>query len=75
MGQPSTLLGYPVAIDDNMPNVGAGEYAIAFGNFSRAYTIVNRTGTSLIRDNITSKGITKLNFRRRFAGASRITRR
>lgn len=62
------LLGYAVEIDDNMPAIGAGSYSIAFGNFKRGYTIVNRTGTTLIRDNITSKGVTKFNFRRRFGG-------
>src|SRR5262245_19812433 len=67
-GQPPMLLGYPVEIDDNMPDVGAGQYAIAFGNFKRGYTIVNRAGTKLIRDPFTSKGITKFNFRRRFGG-------
>jgi HK97 family phage major capsid protein len=67
-GQPATLLGNGVEIDDNMPDIGAGSLSIAFGNFKRAYTIVNRTGTSLIRDNVTQKGVTKLNFRRRFAG-------
>ncbi len=67
-GQPPQLLGYPVAIDDNMPDVGAAAYAIAFGNFKRGYTIVNRTGTTLIRDPYTAKGTTKFNFRRRFGG-------
>lgn len=67
-GQPSMLLGYPVEIEDNMPDVGAGSYSIAFGNFERGYTIVNRAGTVLIRDPFTSKGQTKFNFRRRFGG-------
>lgn len=62
------LLGSPVVIDDNMPDIGAGAYAIAFGNFKRGYTIVNRSGTTLIRDAITAKGTTKFNFRRRFGG-------
>lgn len=60
------ILGSPVTIDDNMPDVGTGAYALAFGNFKRGYTIVNRAGTTLIRDNITAKGTTKFNFRRRF---------
>lgn len=65
------ILGSPVQIDDNMPDVGAGAYSVAFGNFKRGYTIVNRAGTTLIRDNITAKGKTKFNFRRRFgAGIS-----
>ncbi len=66
-GQPSILLGNPVEIDDNMPDIGAGAYAIAFGNFKRGYTIANRTGTTLIRDPYTSKGQTKFNFRKRFS--------
>jgi HK97 family phage major capsid protein len=62
------LLGSPVEIDDNMPNVAAGAYSVAYGNFERGYAIVQRTGTTLIRDNITAKGTTKYNFRRRFGG-------
>lgn len=62
------LLGHEVVIDDNMPSIAAGAYAIAFGNFKRGYTIVNRTGTTLIRDPYTTKGQTKFNFRRRFSG-------
>ena len=62
------FLGHPVEVDDNMPAVASNAYALAFGNFQRGYMIVNRTGTTLIRDNITSKGTTKFNFRRRFGG-------
>lgn len=62
------FLGSPVEIDDNMPDLGAGSYSLAYGNWARAYQIVNRAGTTLIRDNITSKGQTKFNFRRRFGG-------
>jgi HK97 family phage major capsid protein len=62
------LLGNPVEIDDNMPALGAASYSLAFGNFRQAYVVVNRSGTVVIRDNITSKGKTKFNFRRRFGG-------
>lgn len=62
------FLGHPVEIDDNLASIAAGSYSLAFGNFKRAYTIVNRSGTTLIRDNITAKGTTKFNFRRRFGG-------
>jgi len=62
------FLGSPVTVDDNMPALGAGSYSLAFGNFKRGYKIVNRAGTTLIRDNITAKGQTKFNFRRRFGG-------
>lgn len=62
------FLGSPVEIDDNMPAIAANSYSIAYGNFKRGYAIVNRAGTVLIRDNITAKGKTKFNFRRRFGG-------
>jgi HK97 family phage major capsid protein len=62
------LLGSPVEIDDNMPAVAADSLSIAYGNFGQGYIVVTRSGTVLIRDNITSKGKTKFNFRRRFGG-------
>jgi len=34
-GAPDTLLGKPVEIDDNMPDIGANAYPIAFGDFKR----------------------------------------
>jgi len=62
------FLGSPVEIDDNMPVLAAGSYSLAYGNFQRGYTIVNRQGTTIIRDPFTSKGNVKFNFRRRFGG-------
>lgn len=62
------LLGSPVEVDDNMPVLAANAFAIAYGNFQQGYIVINRTGTSVIRDNVTTKGRTKFNFRRRFGG-------
>lgn len=62
------FLGHAVEVDDNMPAMTSNAYSVAFGNFDRGYMIVNRSGTTLIRDNITAKGTTKFNFRRRFGG-------
>ena len=65
------FLGSPVEIDDNMPDISAATYSLAYGNFKRGYTVVNRRGTVLIRDNLTTKGVTKFNFTRRWgAGIS-----
>ena len=61
-----TFLGTPVEIDDNVAAIGANSYSVAIADFQRAYAVVTRAGTSLIRDNLTSKGVTKFNFRRRF---------
>lgn len=62
------FLGAVVEVDDNVANIAAGSLSLAYGNFKRGYKIVNRAGTTLIRDNITAKGTTKFNFRRRFGG-------
>jgi HK97 family phage major capsid protein len=62
------FLGSPVEVDDNMPTLAANSFSVAYGNFQRGYLIVNRTGTTLIRDNVTAKGTTKFNFRRRVGG-------
>ena len=62
------LLGSPVEIDDNMPVAAADSLSIAYGNFAQGYVVVNRSGTIVIRDNVTAKGKTKFNFRRRFGG-------
>jgi HK97 family phage major capsid protein len=59
------VLGVPVEIDDNMPVVASNSLSIAYANFKRAYRIVDRSGIALIRDNITTKGTTKFNFRKR----------
>lgn len=67
-GVSSTLLGYPVEIDDNMPDVGANAYGIAFSNFSRAYQIVDRRGIAVLRDPYTKKGWVKFYTTKRVGG-------
>ncbi|KAB2771017.1 phage major capsid protein [Brucella anthropi] len=51
----ATILGKPVYTDDNMPAVEANAFPIAFGDFSRAYLIVDRAGIRVLRDPFTSK--------------------
>ena len=55
VGQPSTLLGRPVEIDEGMPNIGAGNLPIAFGDFKRGYVINDRMGSRVLRDPYTNK--------------------
>ena len=65
---PDTLLGKPVEIDDNMPDIGASAYPVAFGDFQRAYTIVDHmSGTRLIRDPYTTKGFVNFYVTKRLA--------
>lgn len=54
-GQPATLLGYPITDDDNMPDVAAGTFPVAFGDFRRGYLIVDRFGVRVLRDPYTNK--------------------
>ena len=56
-GAPEILLGKPVEIDDNMPDIGADAYPIAFGDFKRAYRIIDHVnGIRMLRDPYSSKG-------------------
>lgn len=54
---PSTLLGYPVHVMDDMPELAEGKAGVpaAFGNFRHGYTIVDRSGLSVLRDPYTAK--------------------
>lgn len=53
--QPSTLLGFPVELDEGMPNIAANAMPIAFGNFARGYLINDRLGVRTLRDPYTNK--------------------
>jgi HK97 family phage major capsid protein len=54
-GQPSTILGYAVAEAPGMPDVATNTFPIAFGNWQRGYTVVDRIGTRVLRDPYTNK--------------------
>jgi HK97 family phage major capsid protein len=54
-GQPDRLLGYPVIEAEDMPDVAAGAFPIAFGNFRHGYLIAERTATQVLRDPFTNK--------------------
>ena len=54
-GQSPTLLGFPVAETENMPDVAANSLSIAFGDFRRGYLIVDRVGIRVLRDPYSSK--------------------
>lgn len=62
------FLGSPVEVDDNFADIASASISLAYLNPKRAYTIVNRQGTTLLRDPYTGKGVVKFNFRRRFGG-------
>jgi len=54
-GQPSTLLGYPLAEVEDMPDVASEGAVMAFGDFRRGYLIVDRQGIRVLRDPYSAK--------------------
>jgi HK97 family phage major capsid protein len=49
-----TILGKPVSTDDNMQALGANAFPVAFGDFKRAYLIIDRAGIKVLRDPYTN---------------------
>ena len=54
-GEAASVLGYPVTEIEDMPDIGAGEAAIAFGDFRKGYLIVDRQGARVLRDPYSAK--------------------
>ncbi len=70
-GQPAMLLGFPVELDEEMPDIAANSLSIAFGNIEKAYTIIEQPGTKFLTDPYTDKPNVKLfAYRRVGAGAN-----
>jgi HK97 family phage major capsid protein len=66
---PSTLLGRPVAIAEDMPAIGANTFPVAFGDFNEGYIIADQgTLRITVDDNITTPGLVKFYVRRRTGG-------
>jgi HK97 family phage major capsid protein len=53
--EPARLMGYPVLVSEDMPDVGANTYPIAFGDFRAAYTIAERPDLRILRDPFSAK--------------------
>ncbi len=54
-GEASTVMGYPVTEIEDMPDIAENAPAIAFGDFRKAYLIVDRQGARVLRDPYSSK--------------------
>jgi len=69
-GRPNTIDGDPYVEMPDMPSEGAGLYPIAYGDFSRAYTLVDRIAMEMLRDPYTqaTSGNVRFIFRRRMGG-------
>jgi HK97 family phage major capsid protein len=51
----NTINGFPYLIANDMPDIASAAIPIAFGDFARGYTIIDRTGLAVIRDEVTQK--------------------
>lgn len=54
-GEPARLLGYPVLISEDMPDISEWAPAIAFGDFAAGYTIAERPDLRVLRDPFSAK--------------------
>jgi HK97 family phage major capsid protein len=53
--QPARLMGYPVAIVEDMADIAANSFSIAFGDFGHGYTIAERPDMRILRDPYSAK--------------------
>ncbi len=53
--EPARLLGYPVLVCEDMPDIADGANAVAFGDFAAGYTIAERPDLRVLRDPFSAK--------------------
>ena len=70
-GIPPMLFGYPIYADENVPALAANSLSMAFGDFSRAFLIVDRIGIRTLRDPYTNKPKVGLYVTKRVGSAAR----
>jgi HK97 family phage major capsid protein len=51
----ATLMSFPLIEAEDMPDVAANSYSVAFGDFKRGYLVVDRAGVTVLRDPFTAK--------------------
>lgn len=54
-GQGATLMTLPIAETEDMPEISADSFSIAFGDFGRGYLVVDRLGIRILRDPFSAK--------------------
>jgi len=69
-GNPSTILGYPVIEMVDMPAIASAAIAAVFGDFKRAYTIVDRVSmvVQILREKYAEQGQIAYLIRKRVGG-------
>ena len=51
----TTLMTFPVMEAEDMPDIAANSFSVAFGDFGRGYLVVDRAGVTVLRDPFTAK--------------------
>jgi len=54
-GEPARLMGYPVVVAEDMPDVASDSFAMAFGDFRAGYTVAERPDLRVMRDPFSAK--------------------
>jgi HK97 family phage major capsid protein len=67
-GVPSTLLGYPVAVVEELAAGSSGSFPVAFGDMRPAYTIVRRAGLEILPNPYRSTGLVRFETYGRWGG-------
>ncbi len=55
LGAGATFMNFPIVESEDMPNVAANSLSVAFGDFKRAYLVVDRMGLRVLRDPYSAK--------------------
>ncbi len=55
LGASATFMNFPVIEAEDMPDVAADSFAVAFGDFQRGYLVVDRRGIRVLRDPYSTK--------------------
>jgi HK97 family phage major capsid protein len=54
-GGRASLMSFPLVEAEDMPDIGANAFAVAFGDFRRGYLVVDRQGVRVLRDPFSAK--------------------
>ena len=54
-GGTASLMNFPIAESEDMPDIGANSHSIAFGDFAHGYLVVDRIGIRVLRDPYSTK--------------------
>jgi HK97 family phage major capsid protein len=67
-GAGATLMSFPLVEAEDMPDIAANNFSIAFGDFRRGYLVVDRAGVRVLRDPYSAKPYVLLYTTKRVGG-------